>query len=335
MKVVVTGGGTGGHIFPALIVAQRLQALGHDVYYIGNRYGMEQRIVQPTSVPFYGVESAGFSKKDWFSFLIKNSNGTWEAMKILKHLRPDYIFATGGYVSAPVLGAANLLRIPYGVHEQNIVMGKVNQLTSKGAKHIFHSFPVIETKYIRHTGNPVRYTEPLEQLGDSVVFLGGSGGSETINQAAMYFAQSHPFTPVILITGKKRFERIQKEKKTPNVVVYDFVEDMLDIYKKARLVVCRSGSGTLFELANLGIPSILVPYPDAANHHQEKNAEWFVRKNAAWMIKEKEEKFFQTLASSIDTLYHDTNAQQQMRESLKHIAVRDSLDRICEIITKK
>lgn len=320
MKIVLTGGGTAGHIYPAINVGLYMRNHHNaDVYFIGKKHSMEQKIAQNYNIPFYAATSQGLSMKKIIPFMIKNSVGTAEAMKLLKHLKPDYIFSTGGYVSAPVIAAANLLHIPYGIHEQNTVTGKVNRLFGKKATTQFYSFPIIETKTNIWTGNPVAFKERITFNGNRLVFMGGSGGSQSVNDFAISFAASHRHIPCTIITGEKRYQQTLAKGVPKNLEVISYTNDMLNVYRQAKLIVCRSGSGTLFEVANLNIPAILVPYPKSAEDHQKKNAEFFTQENAARLVEEGSG-FTQKLTEEIEYLWKYKNERDKMKQNLLRLA---------------
>lgn len=334
LKIVLTGGGTAGHIYPAINTGLYLRKkYGAEIFYIGNEHSMEERIANENDIPFFTVESFGLNMKKVIRFASKNSKGVVKALKWLRKIKPNYVFATGGYVSAPVVTAASILRIPYGVHEQNAVMGKVNKFASINAKTVFHSFPIVETKKIKYTGNPVRYKEKIKFPGEHIFFFGGSGGAEKINEFAISFAKKNPEEKCILITGKRRYEDAMKKGIPRNLMVYDYVTNMIDVYKKAKLVIVRSGSGTLFELANLNLASILIPFPNSADNHQQMNAEYFSKNNAAKVVTENQY-FYEELESTILELVKKPNKMKELRTEIDYLSSRDSEQKIATEIIK-
>jgi UDP-N-acetylglucosamine--N-acetylmuramyl-(pentapeptide) pyrophosphoryl-undecaprenol N-acetylglucosamine transferase len=334
VNIVLTGGGTAGHIYPAINVGLYLKENHHaTLFYIGKKNSMEERIAKENGIPFYTTASQGFSVKRIVSFAGKNLKGTIEASSLLMKLKPDYIFSTGGYVSGPVIAAANLLKIPYAIHEQNSITGKVNKVFGKHASTVFYSFPIVETKKTCYSGNPVRYNDKLDKNGNSILFFGGSGGSQTINDFGVEFAKKYPNINVTLITGEKRYEQTISKGLSNNIKVLPFVTDMLSVYKEAKVIVARSGSGTIFEIANLNIPPILIPFPQSAEDHQKKNADFFGNQQAAIVINEKDG-FTKELEESLIDLYQHQDKIDIMKENLEKLAMRESAKLISERVLR-
>lgn len=335
MRIVLSGGGTAGHIYPAVQTGLYLKEYCEaEIYYIGRANSLEEKIAKEHGIPFYPTVSKGLSKKQILSFATKNVKGTAQALTLLNKIKPDYVFTTGGYVSAPVLAAASILRIPYGIHEQNATNGKANRFFSKGAKTIFTSFPTMENRQIFYSGNPVRYTHNLENAGDSLVFFGGSGGAATINEAAYELAVRHPEIPVIVVTGEKRYGTYIATHEIPdNLTVHPYVTDTLSLYEKAKIIISRSGSGALFEIANLGISNILIPFPEAADDHQRKNAQYFEDRGGSIVVEEGL-RFFDRLEDEVRQLWGNERLRQAQIRKLSGLSTRTSVSEICKRINK-
>lgn len=345
MKIVVTGGGTGGHIYPMATVARYLQdTYQAEILYIGNEdeFYPDKRLGNYFSLTFYGIPSRGMEGGKPFHFLWKNARGVIKAKKKLKEFKPDLVFSTGGFVSFPVVMAAKSLKIPYVIHEQNTIMGKVNKLASKKAEKILHTFPIHDSEKVKVTGNPVRFKKPLAQEGNYVLFLGGSGGSVALNEAAVLFANENPEISVMVQTGKNLLERTkayaQEKGDKGNLTLVPYKDNLMDLYKEAKCIVTRSGSGSIFEIANLSIPPILIPLPNSAEDHQKKNALYFAQENAA-IIVEQGEKFQEKLTEEINDLWKNSSKREEMKINLNKLAVRNSEERIAkeliEIIKEK
>lgn len=342
MKVVLTGGGTGGHVFPAISVGLYLkEQYGAELSYIGNQQYIEAKIAMEHHIPFYSISSKGLEGKNaldkYSGFAFCNTKGLFEAVKLLKKLQPDFVFATGGFVSAPVLAACQLLRIPYSIHEQNSVLGKVNKLFQKKAEHVFYSFPVSEADNVVYSGIPIRFNERLSGNGEKVVFVGGSGGSHYLNEQALTFAKNHPDVPCVLLTGKSLYQEfLQKAQanNTQNIDIIGYADDMLAIYKEAGVIICRSGAGTVFEIANLSIPAVFVPLPTSADDHQKKNALFFEQQGAAKLI-EQGERFEEALDECLIRLLESPEKREMLKRQIDKLAVRDSAARISAVLTKK
>jgi UDP-N-acetylglucosamine--N-acetylmuramyl-(pentapeptide) pyrophosphoryl-undecaprenol N-acetylglucosamine transferase len=327
MRLVVTGGGTGGHIYPALAVAEVMQTdpSVESVTYIGKTGGLESELVPQHGINFRGIEFYGmprgkspmvlFKLIAWFA---KLEQAKRHAKVYLSEIKPDVVFGTGGYVSAPVLMAAQDLKIPYVVHEPDAKPGLVNQLMSKKAAVITTSFSE-GAESLKHnpsqevlvTGNPIRGSigtlsrlEALKLLGldwpESMPVLlvtGGSQGSRRINQAVVdalpRLLKENGFA-VVHLTGKKlyeetleRLEQIDPALKThPHYQVRPYSGEMAALLAIADVAVCRAGSLSLSEMYVCGVPTILVPYPFAAADHQRKNAQASVRSGASIMIED-------------------------------------------------
>lgn len=340
MRVVITGGGTAGHVFPAISVGNYMrQELGVELFYIGNEHFIESKLAMENAIEFHSISSQGLEGKNKFDkygkFAINNTKGVVQAIKLLRKIKPDFVFGTGGFVSAPVLTAAILLKIPFAIHEQNSVMGKVNGLFKDKAKHVFYSFPRIEEGNSKYTGCPVRFNERLEENGDKMLFVGGSGGSKSINQSALHFAVNNPEVPCILITGKGLYAEVKKDAEKrgiQNMEIVNYADDMMHYYKQAKMVVCRSGAGTIFEIANLNIPMILVPLPTSAENHQLKNAQHFSSKNAAILIEEKED-MQEELNEKAMSLYQSEEQIYKMKKNLEKLSKTDTAEVIAKQIT--
>lgn len=334
MRVVLSGGGTAGHIYPAIQTGLYLKKhCDAKIFYLGRPHSLEEKIAKENQIPFFHISSKGLNKKHLLSFGAANVKGVAQSVKWLRQLKPDYLFTTGGYVSAPVLSAAMLLRIPYSIHEQNAVSGKVNKLFTMSAKTIFISFPAMENKQVFYSGNPVRYTQKLEKNGEKVVFFGGSGGAQSINEAAFQMASQNPNIPMVLVTGEKRYESfIKSHPPLDNLTIHDYVSDPLPLYKEAKILVSRSGSGALFEIANLGIPNILIPFAAAAGNHQLKNAEHFTKRGGSLLVEE--HNLHTKLEPTLHELWNNEHLRQTQLQVLHDLAKRNCVENICRRINK-
>ena len=329
MRLVVTGGGTGGHIYPALAVAQAAQALPNieSVTFIGKLGGLESELVPQNGVDFEGIKFHGMPREKNMFLLFRYLGWCYSlararshARKILQRLKPDVVFGTGGYVSAPVLMAANGLKIPFVIHEPDAKPGLVNQLMSHQAAAITTSFSegvnILKKRpnqQVVVTGNPIRgaigkFTkeEALQHLGITwpaqqriLLVTGGSQGSRRINQAVV---QALPTLineyglAVVHLTGKILYDETLEALETqspglkdhPNYWVRPYSGDMAALLALANLAICRAGSLSLSEMAVCGVPTILVPYPFAAANHQAENAFACVRAGAAVLIHDRD-----------------------------------------------
>ncbi|MBV6457177.1 MAG: UDP-N-acetylglucosamine--N-acetylmuramyl-(pentapeptide) pyrophosphoryl-undecaprenol N-acetylglucosamine transferase [Fimbriimonadaceae bacterium] len=299
MKLVVTGGGTGGHVFPALEVARLGRDEGWDVTYLGSLRGQEASACDKARIPFQGFPSAPLhslrSLRGWKS-LSQLLRASRLATAKLKSLAPDAIFSTGGYASAPVVHAAGRLRIPYILHEQNSIPGRTNLMLARRAEGVATVFESTRASFpqnvVRRTGMPIR-----RELRDSeqgrfgivstftasdpiVLVMGGSQGAAALNDVALATALRMVRHPVqwLHLTGVSHYESTMKSLRSMGIASkyemrsYLEADEMASAYFGCKLAVCRSGAGTIAELAAFRRPSILVPFPHSFGQHQTANA---------------------------------------------------------------
>ncbi|XPV76812.1 MAG: undecaprenyldiphospho-muramoylpentapeptide beta-N-acetylglucosaminyltransferase [Desulfovibrio sp.] len=299
MKLVITTGGTGGHVYPAIAVAQELLSrdANSEVLFIGGS-GPERKMAEKANIRFEEVPTCAF-KKSTFDELTNtakvNFAGIRTARRILKEFKPDVVMGFGGYASFPAVAAARWLKIPTAIHEQNSIPGKANRVLGKFVKKVFTSFEATKMIFPKgksiHTGNPVR-AEIFEAAktppsGKRLLVLGGSQGAHAINMAML------EATPRVLgkgytilhQTGDADFEVVTESYAgRPGVKAVSFIDDMATAYANADVVICRSGASTLFEVAAAARPAIFVPYPYATDNHQHMNTKQLVDNNGAARI---------------------------------------------------
>ena len=361
MRVVVSGGGTGGHIYPALAFMRYLEKQEDVEYlYIGTKRGLESKIVPQAGYAFESIKIEGLKR----SLSLENLKTAYymvtsviKARKILKEFKPDVVIGTGGYVCAPVLFAASLLKIPTIIHEQNSVAGITNKFLAKWVNKIAICFEDVKKDFASYsdkvvlTGNPrgqevveiKKNPDYLASIGGQtdlpiVVIFGGSRGSERMNEvfveALEGFADKNYH--VIMVTGEVHYDKINNqitnlEKSLPNVSVFPYIKDMPQLFQNVDLVVCRSGATTLTELTALGLASILIPSPYVTNNHQEANARSLVDQGAASMILEKELNA-QTMLAEIDHILLDSHKKEAMATSAKKMGITDASSRLTSMI---
>lgn len=361
MRVVVSGGGTGGHIYPALAFMRYLEKQEDVEYlYIGTKRGLESKIVPQAGYAFKSIKIEGLKR----SLSLENLKTAYymvtsviKARKILKEFKPDVVIGTGGYVCAPVLFAASLLKIPTIIHEQNSVAGVTNKFLAKWVNKIAICFDDVKKDFASYsdkvvlTGNPrgqevveiEKKPEYLASIGVEtelpiVVIFGGSRGSERMNEvfveALEKFADKNYH--VIMVTGEVHYDKINNqitnlEKSLPNVSVFPYIKDMPQLFQNVDLVVCRSGATTLTELTALGLASILIPSPYVTNNHQEANARSLVDQGAASMILEKELNA-QTMLAEIDEIILDSHKKEAMAASAKKMGITVASVRLTSMI---
>ncbi len=311
MKIVIAGGGTGGHLYPGITIARELLCdAGNDVLFIGTEQGIEARVLPAAGLPVRFI-TAGKLKGMGIASVIKTfitiPCGIGQSVRLLRAYRPDAVIGVGGYASAPVALAAGALRIPLLIVEPNSYAGLANRMLGKLARLIVLCFPgtnrqgffpekkTIQTgPLVRHEISKGNREKALKDFGLEpdrfiVLVFGGSGGAHAINMAmnnAVDYLETHNTIQILHQTGNKDREAVQSayEKKGISAVVLPYIDDMAGAYAAADLVISRSGATTVAELAVCGKPAVLIPYPFAADNHQEYNARTLAARGAADVI---------------------------------------------------
>ncbi len=311
MRIIITTGGTGGHIFPALALYKEIKRENPNAYilFVGAEYGMEKEICSKENIPFIGLNVQGFVGRGLKSIkaLFLLVKAYFKARKVIKNEKIEKVIGFGGYASAPSILAAKSLNIKIFLAEQNAFPGAVNRLFSKYAEKIMLSIPIkdgildssINNKCVL-TGNPVRseiakysFEDVQERKTKKLLILGGSLGAKSINSLIIECLDDL-YRAGVEIThqcGKNDFKRVQKayEKSSySSSVVKEFIDDMENAYAQADFIVARAGASTLSEIACMSKASLLIPFPFAAHNHQYFNAKSFEDKQACIMIEEKE-----------------------------------------------
>ncbi len=360
-------GGTAGHINPALALAKELRARQpqRPILFLGTTRGLEQRMVQQAGFEFQAIEALPFHFKNpiaLFKALRAYKSGEKHCLELIRDLRPAACVGTGGYVCAPLMGAAKKSAIPRLIHEQNVFAGRSNRMMSQDADCVCISWEASrdcfrKAKRVVLTGNPVskdllqktRETARA-QLGLSLkederllVALGGSLGARNINRALLDYLierqqspEKHPSLRVILATGPKRYDEtcawIEAAKTSPedlNLTLYDYLDNMTDYMAAADLLICRSGAMTCAEVAMLGRAAIFVPYPYAAADHQTANAKVFVEKGAAELISD-DKLEAKILGSTIEKCLSSEKKREAMEQASRQLAYAEAVDLLCD-----
>lgn len=363
--VALTGGGTGGHIYPAVAVAQKLKT-DEDIkklYYIGCVVNMEKEIAQKENIEFLSVTISGMPRKPGLGlikWLFELFRAVMQSIRHLTRIKPDVILGTGGYVSGPVLLAAIILKIPFVIHESDAHPGIANKLLAPAAKYVSVSFGQakkhLNSKNIALNGNPVREIfnkisreSALSALNLSLnkktlLVIGGSQGARTINNALMGVVQKliyeHNFQ-IIHQTGKKNIEEYKKQLSQiwhdftacSDYVLRPYFDDMSIPLVSADLAISRAGSLSISELNLSGLPSILIPYPYAASDHQRFNAKAMEEAEAAVYLEDSECNS-EKLAACILNLFNNPDKLMKMKEINKSLAKPDSTKNIVEMLKK-
>ena len=354
MRVIISAGGTGGHIYPALAIIKKIKEMepNSEFLYIGTHNRMENDIVPKHGIPFKTIEIYGFSKnpiqdiKAIKKFVIAYK----ESKKIIEEFKPDVAIGVGGYVTGPVIYAASKLGVKTFIHEQNSIPGKCNKFLSKYAdligvsmKSSLKAFP---KEKVHFTGNPcseeavkmkpAKKSEfNLHEDKKLVYIVMGSLGSSAITEklkTSIKLFEGKDYE-IMFVTGKNSFDDISKVDIPANVKIFPYVESQARIMKRADLVVTRCGASTLAEIISLKLPSILIPSPYVPNNHQFINGMDFINKNAGVMIEEKD-LTGSLLVKTIDELINDDKRLKEMKNNLEDMGINDSASQIYELLKK-
>jgi UDP-N-acetylglucosamine--N-acetylmuramyl-(pentapeptide) pyrophosphoryl-undecaprenol N-acetylglucosamine transferase len=306
-RVLIMAGGTGGHVFPGLALAKHLLAQGIEVHWLGTEHGLELQLVSNVDIPLHLVTISGLRGKGFKSTLtapFKITRAIIQSMKHIKRIKPDIVVGMGGFVSGPGGCASWLLRRPLVIHEQNASAGLTNKLLKPLAKRVLLGFPSVfpaQSKVV-FVGNPVRselsaLSKPEDRLQTATSFrllvLGGSLGARAINEVVpKALALLNPAERPIVThqTGDKHLEQTKANYQTMGVEAHltPFISDMAYAYAHTDMVLCRAGALTVAELCAVGLGSILVPFPFAADDHQTMNAHFLVEKHAAVCVQQQD-----------------------------------------------
>lgn len=367
MRVLLTGGGTGGHIYPALAVARRLQEMEPDIelLYVGTKRGLESTIVPRENLPFKAIEIEGFKRKLNFEGIKYNlrSVGLFlkslgEAKKIIREFKPDIVLGTGGYVSAPICYVASKEGIATVVHEQNSFLGLTNKFLIRYIDRLAICFNDIyeqTEKYhnkVVFTGNPRAQEVNSANLPmlDSIyglditkpiaLIFGGSRGAPKINQSII---DAYPLLrtrgyQVIFVPGEEHYDgaltamnQISPLHRNTHIVVKPYINHMIDVLRNVSVIVSRSGATTIAEITVLGIPSVLIPSPYVTDDHQTKNAMSLVNNDAAILLKE-EDLTGESLLNILDDLMGNAEKRATMSERAREIGEPHATDKLVQVM---
>lgn len=367
MKIIISGGGTAGHIYPAIATAQVLKdKYGAEILFIGAISRMEMDKVPKAGFEIIGLPVEGLKRKITHKNLIvlaKFIRSLFKANRIVRKWKPDAVVGFGGYASAPVIRVAQLYKIPTILQEQNSFPGIANRLHAKYAKVICTAYDGMERFFpktrIVKTGNPLRVkydgafteerkTEAYQYFGLSsdkltVIVTGGSLGAGTINSAMekLVSAEKKSSSPIQFVwqTGAYYWEKEQKffqgisSDMSLQVKMVSFIDRMDLAYAIADMIVCRAGASTISEIQMLGIPAIFVPSPNVAEDHQTHNAEALVKENAAIMIPDSE--LSGRLYSEISKLAEDDLRRKQISDNVRKMGIEDSAEQVAKLIVEE
>lgn len=334
MRAILAGGGTGGHVIPALAIAQQLQEkYGAEILFIGTARGIENRLVPAAGFPLRLVQVGALKNVSLMTRLRTFSDlprSVWEARQIFRKFRPDVVIGVGGYASGPGMLAAVLMRVPTLVFEPNFVPGFANRVVAKFVSAAAVHFE--ETgKYFRRcevTGVPVReafFQVSGEPTSPTVLIFGGSQGAHAINQVVMQSASEMlsriPGLRIIHQTGERDFGEIEAAYANLSGMAqaHRFIDDMPAAFAKSSLLICRSGASTVAEVTAAGKPALFVPFPRAADDHQKRNAEAFERAGASVMMEESK-LTRETLIETVASLLADAPRLRKMGEAARKLS---------------
>ena len=349
MRVVIVAGGTGGHIYPAIAIMNKIKEMekSSEFLYIGTTDRMEKDIIPKLGIKFVGIEMSGLNRKNIFSnisVLKKYNAAVKKAMKVISEFKPDVVVGAGGYITAPVLYAAHKLKVPVLIHEQNSIPGVSNKFISNFADKICVSLPnslnLFPKNKVVYTGNPrseeimnvkkkSKKTLGFDENKKLVVVVMGSLGSTTMTQKIKELipAFKDKDYQVLIITGKKYYNDYKDINISDNVKIVPFMDDLICLLKDSDLIVSRAGASTIAEITAIGLPAILVPSPYVTNNHQYKNAKELEDKGACIIVSE-DDFSKDKIILEIDKLFDNKDLYEEMVNNSKSLGISDSATRI-------
>ena len=353
MKVIISAGGTGGHIYPALAIINKIKELEpkSEFLYIGTDNRMEKDLIPSFNIPYVSLHVTGFDRKHLLNNFKTLSNflkAKSKCKRIIKEFNPDVVIGCGGYVTAPVISTAHSLGIKTLIHEQNSVVGLANKFLSRYATKVGVSFESTIKDFPKGkailTGNPCsekainlpsakKEEYKLSKNKKLVLIVMGSLGSRTIND--MIYKNLSLFKDkdyeVLFVTGNSYYEKLDKKKEYKNVKIVPFIYELPRVMKMSDLIISRAGASTMSEIMVLDIPTIFIPSPYVTNNHQYKNAMDLYEKNAGILIEEKD-LTMDSLISNIDKCFNDEKYYKDIKKNLKTLGIKDSGERIYKIL---
>ncbi len=352
LRVAIAGGGTGGHLFPGIALAEEIREQGGEVLFVGTERGIESRVVPEQGYELATIDAIGIKGRGVLGLirgLARLPGAWWQSRAILKRFRPDVVVGVGGYASGPLIATGVMMGIPGGIMEQNSIPGITNRILGRVVRRVFCTFEdpqgFFPAKKRVLTGNPIRRQllaslqgerADLETRAPRLFVFGGSQGARAINRtflaALPELLVALPELEIWHQTGKADLEEVRAAYKVlglaePKVRVMAFIKDMAEPYRWCDLVLCRAGATSLAELAAVGRPAVLVPFPYATDNHQEFNAQTLVDAGAATLMRESEWSP-DLLVSQLAELLADRDRLQQMSRSMVAAARPDAAGHI-------
>ena len=349
MRVIISAGGTGGHIYPALAIINKIKEEEPDseILYIGTTDRMEKDLIPSLGYKYEALEVKGLKRKltlDNIKTVTCFISAIKRAKEIIKDFDPDIVIGCGGYVTAPVIYAAKICKVKTIIHEQNSVLGVTNRFLSKYVDAVLVSFPdtVVKAKRVVYTGNPsseeLNIPFSKSELGLSstkklVLIVMGSLGSKVINDRMKEILPkfSNKDYEILFITGKDYYDEFSSLKLGKNIKVFDYIDNMKKVFKKVDVMVSRAGATTLSEIISYKVATVLVPSPYVTDNHQYKNAMSLVNKNAALLLEEKDLNY-EILSKDIEELLNNKEKVKCIKDNLSKMKVVDSASKIYDLI---
>lgn len=353
MRVVISAGGTGGHIYPALAIINKIkkEEPNSEFVYIGTHNRMEKDLIPSLGIHYEAIEITGLIRKltlENFKTLVRFIRARKRCLQIIEEFKPDVVIGAGGYVTAPVIWAAHKLGCKTFIHEQNSVVGLSNKYLSKYVDKIGVSFDSTLKEFPKDkvilTGNPCsekaldikeakKSDYGLSEDKRLVLIVMGSLGSKTVNEKMVEYLYGfrNKNYEVLFVTGEKYYENIKSKRFPDNVRVVPFIKELPSVMKITDLMVSRAGASTMSEITALGIPTIFIPSPYVTNNHQYKNAMDLVSKEAGLIIEEKDLNK-NSFIHMIDDILGDETKYNKIKKNVSKLGIKDSSTRIYDIL---
>ncbi len=353
MRVIVSAGGTGGHIYPAIAIINKIkeEEPKSEILYIGTSDRMEKDLIPELGIKYEAIKISGLKRKltlENIKVLYRFLKARKKCKKIISEFDPDIVIGAGGYVTGPVIWAAKKLGKKTFIHEQNSVVGLSNKYLTKYADKIGVSFASTLDAFPKDkvvlTGNPcsekavkMKKTNKedygLSKNKPLVLIVMGSLGSKTVNDKIVSFLNDfkNKDYEVMFVTGNSYYEKVKDIKVPKNVKIVPFIYEMPSLMKVTDLMVSRAGASTMSEILVLNVPTIFIPSPYVTNNHQYKNAMDLVNQNAALILEEKD-LTKDNLIKMIDDTLNDKNTYKNIKDNLKELGIKDSAERIYEVL---
>ena len=353
MRIVISAGGTGGHIYPAIAIINKIkeEEPKSDILYIGTSDRMEKDLIPELGIKYKAINVRGLKRKitlDNVKVLYQFLKARKECKKIIEEFNPDIVIGAGGYVTGPVIWAAKKLGKKTFIHEQNSVVGLSNKYLTKYADKIGVSFESTLSCFPKEkavlTGNPCsekaikmkkanKEDYGLDKNKKLVLIVMGSLGSKTVNDKIVSFLDSfkNKDYQVLFVTGNSYYEKVKKLRVPSNVKIEPFIYEMPSLMKVTDLIITRAGASTMSEILVLNVPSIFIPSPYVTNNHQYKNAMDLVNKNAGLILEEKD-LTKDNLINLIDKTLSNKEQYNTIKNNLKELGIKDSSSRIYQVL---